>query len=175
MEDSLHFWKRTRGEYRKSKFGMFWTLLISMPEFRSVFYARLGFWGRAISFLMKPQNNLCLNAKFVKDYDGGLYVAHGYCTRIGAERIGKNLWIHQNVTIGLKGEGRPKIGNNVYIGTGAVIIGDVTIGDNARIGANATVVDDVPENAVVVSPKATVVKYICTGGGAIILKFLNVA
>lgn len=56
------------------------------------------------------------------------------------------------------GEGRPEIGDNVYIGTGAVVLGGVKIGNNVKIGANAIVIDDVPDNAVVVSPKAKVVK-----------------
>ena len=44
--------------------------------------------------------------------------------------------------------------NNVFIGTGAIIIGDITIGDNAKIGAGAIVVDSVPANSVILSPKA---------------------
>ena len=50
--------------------------------------------------------------------------------------------------------GYPTIGNNVFIGTGAIIIGDITIGDNAKIGAGAIDVDSVPANSVILSPKA---------------------
>lgn len=51
--------------------------------------------------------------------------------------------------------GAPVIGDNVYIGCGAKLIGRITIGTNARIGANAIVVKDVPANSVTVT-KGTV-------------------
>lgn len=72
-------------------------------------------------------------------------------------RIGKNVTIFQQVTIGsnsIPGHskfGAPTIGDNVYIGAGAKIIGNITIGDNCRIGANAVVVKDMPPNTVAVS------------------------
>ena len=83
---------------------------------------------------------------------------HGYFgifVSDGAE-IGDNVTIFQNVTIGSntlkdsKKNGSPIIGNNVYIGAGAKIIGKVVIGDNVRIGANCIVVKDVPSNTLVV-------------------------
>ncbi len=65
----------------------------------------------------------------------------------------------QDVTIGMKGEFRPEIGDNVYIGCGAAIIGNAKIGNNVRIGANAVVVDmDVQDNETVCGTKATIVK-----------------
>ena len=47
------------------------------------------------------------------------------------------------------------IGDNVYIGANSVIIGEIHIGNNVKIGAGAVVVDDVPDDSVVVGPKAT--------------------
>src|SRR4051794_22171268 len=62
-------------------------------------------------------------------------------------RIGENCMIMQQVTVGMIGDGEvPTIGNGVYIGAGAKIIGKLVIGDGARIGANAVVVNDVPPN-----------------------------
>jgi serine O-acetyltransferase len=59
--------------------------------------------------------------------------------------IGDDCMIMQQVTVGMIGEGQvPIVGNNVYVGAGAKIIGKVTIGDGARIGANAVVTRDVP-------------------------------
>jgi serine O-acetyltransferase len=73
--------------------------------------------------------------------------------------IGKNTKIYQNVTIGgREGRGHPYVGNNVYIGTGACILGGITIGDNSKIGANAVVLSDVPKGAVVVGIPAKVIK-----------------
>lgn len=77
--------------------------------------------------------------------------------------IGNNVVIFQQVTIGAntikesKSYGAPIIGNDVYIGAGAKIIGNVTIEDNARIGANAVVVKSVPYNAVVVCSEPRVI------------------
>ncbi len=70
--------------------------------------------------------------------------------------IGSNVVIFQQVTIGAntirdsKTFGAPFIGNDVYIGAGAKIIGGVTVSDNARIGANAVIVKNVAENSLVV-------------------------
>lgn len=157
--DVAAYWERTRGKLNKPVAFRHWYMLYtSNREFRNVYYCRLGLMGKILPVFLKPLPSLFINPSLCKNYDGGLYIAHGTSVRVGAERIGRNLWMHQNVTIGMIGEGRPSIGDNVYIGTGAVILGGITIGNNVRIGANATVVDDVPDNAVVVSPKAKVVK-----------------
>ena len=74
--------------------------------------------------------------------------------------IGMNCTIHQFVTIGGDINGvAPKIGDNCYIGSGAVLLGDIKIGNNVTIGANAVVVKDVPENATVVGVPARVIHY----------------
>lgn len=74
--------------------------------------------------------------------------------------IGKNLNISHGVTIGKtlrgKNKGTPIIGDNVYIGAGAKIIGGIKIGNNVAIGANAVVTNDVPDNAVVVGIPARI-------------------
>lgn len=74
-------------------------------------------------------------------------------------KIGSDCVIFHQVTIGSntlsdsKGKGAPVIGDNVYIGAGAKIIGKVTVGNNVRIGANCVVTKDVPDNTTVVLPK----------------------
>jgi len=55
------------------------------------------------------------------------------------------------------GNGVPVIGDNVYIGCGAVILGDVDIGDGSTIGANSVVLSDVPQGATVAGVPAEVV------------------
>lgn len=89
----------------------------------------------------------------------GLFVEHGWSMVIDAAKVGKNLWINQNVTIGWGRGGQPIIGDNVRIGTGAIVIGGITIGNNVNIGANAIVVNDVPDNCTVCSSKAQIVKF----------------
>ena len=72
--------------------------------------------------------------------------------------IGKNCVIESNVTSGGRNNNPkvPVIGDNVFIGTGARILGDVRIGSNSIIGANAVVVHDVPENCSVAGVPARI-------------------
>lgn len=71
-------------------------------------------------------------------------------------KIGKGVVVMQQVTIGSnttkgsKRNGSPIIEDNVFIGAGAKIIGNVRVGHNSRVGANCVVVKDVPPNSVVV-------------------------
>jgi len=86
----------------------------------------------------------------------GIFISYG-------AKVGTGCTIFHQVTIGSntladsRGAGAPTIGNNVYIGAGAKIIGAVTIGDGSRIGANAVVTFDVPSNATVVLPSPKVI------------------
>ena len=64
--------------------------------------------------------------------------------------IGKNATIYHQVTIGGVKGGDPVIGDNVYIGAGAKIVGKIHIGNNVRIGAGCVVAVDIPDNCTVV-------------------------
>ena len=71
----------------------------------------------------------------------------------GKATIGESCTIMHQVTIGvddIKGSGAPTIGNNVFIGAGAKIIGDITIGNNVVIGAGAIVTHSIPDGKTVV-------------------------
>ncbi len=63
--------------------------------------------------------------------------------------IGDNVSISQNVTIGSKDGGYPKICSGATLYSGSVVVGDVRVGKNAVVGANAVVIDDVPDGATV--------------------------
>ena len=85
----------------------------------------------------------------------GFFIDHGMGVVIGETSvIGNNVTIFQGVTLGGTGKERgkrhPSIGNNVVIGAGAKVLGDITVGDNVQIGANAVVVKDVPSSSTVV-------------------------
>lgn len=79
----------------------------------------------------------------------GLLVSHGVGLVIGDRvRIGANAVLLHQVTIGAPDRSRvaemPVVGDNVYVGAGARLIGAITVGDNVIIGANAVVTEDVP-------------------------------
>ncbi|GGB12378.1 serine O-acetyltransferase [Agarivorans gilvus] len=81
----------------------------------------------------------------------GFCIRHVFGTTFGAKAIiGKNVTITHNVTIGGRLGAYPIIGDNVYIGPGASVLGAITIANNAIIGSNAVVTKDVPESGVVV-------------------------
>lgn len=78
----------------------------------------------------------------------------------GEAQIGDDVHIDQCVTIGGNAteHGVPTIGNGVYIGAGAKILGPVVIGSNSVIGANAVVVTDIPSHCVAVGVPAHVIR-----------------
>lgn len=84
-----------------------------------------------------------------------LFIDHGMGVVIGETAvIGENVTLFQGVTLGgtgkQKGKRHPTLGNNVVVGAGAKVLGDITIGDNVSVGANAVVVRDVPSHSTVV-------------------------
>jgi serine O-acetyltransferase len=70
---------------------------------------------------------------------------------------GKNIVIESGVVIGDEKGQAPCLGNNIFIGAGAKIIGGITIGDNVKIGANAVVVKDLPSNVTAVGIPAKII------------------
>jgi serine O-acetyltransferase len=94
------------------------------------------------------------------DIGGGLYIAHPVGCVLAPISIGRNCSVIANVTIGMRNEWEfPTIGDNVFIGAGARILGGICIGDNAVIGANAVVIHDVPAGATAIGvPAHTVMR-----------------
>jgi len=93
----------------------------------------------------------------------GLFIDHGMGVVIGETAvIGDNVTLFQGVTLGgtgkEKGKRHPTIGNNVVIGTGAKVLGNITVGDDSQIGANAVVIRDVPPQSTVVGVPGRVAK-----------------
>lgn len=92
----------------------------------------------------------------------GLHLIHSGNIQIHPRTIiGDYCGIQQDVTLGtaMERKGAPIIGNNVYIGKGAAILGHVTIGDGARIAANSLVIADVPPNTTAIGVPARIIKY----------------
>lgn len=84
----------------------------------------------------------------------GLYMNHPYCITINvASILGKNCNFHKGVTIGQENRGErkgtPTIGNNVWIGINATVVGKIVIGDDVLIAPNTYVNCDIPSHSVV--------------------------
>lgn len=94
--------------------------------------------------------------------DSGFFIGHFCEIFVNSNAIiGKNCNLSQGVTIGKSNRGSkmgtPVIGDNVYIGPGAKIVGSLTIGNNVAIGANCVVTKDIPDNSVVVGVPGRVI------------------
>lgn len=93
----------------------------------------------------------------------GLFIDHGHGVVIGETAIiGDNVTLYQGVTLGgtgkQKGKRHPTLEDNVMVGTGAKVLGDITIGAGSMIGAGSVVLNDVPPNSTVVGVPGRVVK-----------------
>ena len=94
----------------------------------------------------------------------GILIDHGMGVIIGETAVvGDRITIYHGTTLGGTGNEKgvkrhPTVGNDVIIGSGAKVLGNINIGSNSKIGANAVVLEDVPEGATVVGVPARVVK-----------------
>lgn len=91
------------------------------------------------------------------------FIDHGMGVVIGETAvIGDNVLLYQGATLGgtgkETGKRHPTVGNNVVVGAGAKVLGNITIGDGSYIGANAVVIKDVPPNATVVGIPGRITK-----------------
>jgi len=91
------------------------------------------------------------------------FIDHGLGVVIGETAVvGDDVLLYQGTTLGgtgiVKGKRHPTVGNNVVIGAGAKVLGNISIGDNSYIGANAVVIKDVPANSTVVGVPGRITK-----------------
>lgn len=91
------------------------------------------------------------------------FIDHGMGVVIGeTTEIGDDVLLYQNVTLGGTGNERgkrhPTIGNNVVIGTGAKVLGNIRVGNHVRVGAGSVVIRPVPDNSTVVGVPGRVVR-----------------
>ncbi len=128
---------------------------------RRLYLWKLPFFPRWISQVARSLTGIEIHhgARIGKKF----FIDHGMGVVIGeTAEVGDNVTIYQGVTLGGTGKERgkrhPTIGNNVVIGTGAKVLGNIKIGDNAQIGANAVVIRDVPSHSTVVGVPGRVVK-----------------
>lgn len=131
------------------------------PGFRAVIYYRIAhyfyckkhyFIARYLSEKAKKKTGIEIHPGAVIGKD--FFIDHGCGVVIGeTTKIGNNVMLYHGVTLGgvttNKGKRHPTIEDNVVIGCGAKVLGNITIGKSAKIGANAVVLGDVEKNTTV--------------------------
>lgn len=135
------------------RFGR-WRYSVKPPILRKLFSFIYKFLYKCIQIItgIEFPCEIEIGENFIIDHFGGIVVS-------GYAKFGNNCRIRNGVTIGLKNiesVRAPVFGDNVDIGAGAKILGDIYIGNNVNIGANAVVLTDVPDNAIAVGVPAVI-------------------
>ncbi len=145
-------------------------VIFCYPGFQALLFHRiahkLAYWGipflpRFISYWTRIFTGIEIHPK--AKIGSRFFIDHGEGVVIGETTIiGDDVLIYQQVTLGgtgnEHGKRHPTVGNNVIIGAGAKVLGNITIGDDVRIGAGSVVVEDVPPNSTVVGIPGKVVQ-----------------
>lgn len=137
------------------RFGV-WSLHLKSPPLRWITSKLYGL--HAFIILITSGIRINREATIGKDF----HLIHSGNTSIHPRSvIGDRCGIQQDVTLGTTVErnGAPILGDDVYVGAGAKILGPVKIGDGARIAANSLVISDVPENTTAIGVPARVMRY----------------
>lgn len=127
-------------------------------SFRAILLYRI-----AHHYLINKKKNRYILSEFVKNIFSPIEIAsdtvigpkihfpHPQCIVIGGGIIGKNVYIYQGVTIGVKNKNDDyaTIDDNALLSAGSKILGGVHLGKNSKVGANAVVIKDVPSESVV--------------------------
>ena len=135
-------------------------------------YWKVPFIPRYISYLTRIITGIEIHPK--AQIGERFFIDHGEGVVIGETTIiGNDVLIYQQVTLGgtgsEHGKRHPTIGNNVIIGAGAKVLGNITIGNNVRIGAGSVVIDNVPDNCTVVGVPGRVVQQKVMGNDGVLM------
>lgn len=135
-------------------------------------YWKVPFLPRYISYLTRIITGIEIHPK--ARIGERFFIDHGEGVVIGETTIiGDDVLIYQQVTLGgtgsEHGKRHPTIGNNVIIGAGAKVLGNITIGNNVRIGAGSVVIDNVPDNSTVVGIPGRVVHQKIVGENGVLM------
>ena len=137
-------------------------VIFCYPGLHALFFHRFShcIYRIGIPFLPRFVSHLCRFFTGIEIHPGakigkGTFIDHGMGVVIGETSIiGENCVIYQAVTLGgtgkEKGQRHPTLGNNVVLGAGAKVLGNIKIGNNVYIGAGSVVVQDVPSDCTVV-------------------------
>ena len=144
-------------------------VVLSYPGFHAVTMHRLihALWKRNVPLLPRLLSEIVHRMTGIDIHPGatigpGFIIDHGTGVVIGGTAIvGRDVTIYQGVTLGgtslQRKKRHPTLCDNVTVGSGAAVLGDITIGENVKIGANSVVVKDVPPNSTVVGIPGRVV------------------
>ncbi|MFC1947049.1 serine O-acetyltransferase [Chloroflexota bacterium] len=145
-------------------------VLFCYPGLHAVRFYRVSsfLWRHKLRFLARLLSHIGRFLTAIEIHPGAkigrrLFIDHGSGVVIGeTAEVGDDVLMYQGVVLGgtslKKGKRHPTIGNNVVIGTGAVVLGPVTVGKDARIGAGSVVVKSVPPDTTVVGIPGKVVE-----------------
>ena len=144
-------------------------VLLAYPGFHARQFHRVThtLWGWHIPLLPRLLSHLTRFLTGIEIHPGarigeGFFIDHGMGVVIGeTSEIGNDVTLHQGVTLGGTSTQRvkrhPTLKDNVMVGVGAQLIGDITIGENSKVGAGSVVLNPVPPNATVVGVPGRVV------------------
>lgn len=144
-------------------------ILLTYPVIKAMFWYRIAhflyskkryFFSSLIMYRIRKKTGIEIHPGAV--IGKNLFIDHGMGVVIGETSIiGDNCTIYQGAVLGgtgkEQGKRHPTIKNNVMIGAGAIILGNIVIEDNVKIGANAVVLCNVPSNSTIVGPKARII------------------
>ena len=132
------------------------------PSFKALIYYKIShyFYERKHLILARYISEKAKRKTGIEIHPGAtigkrLFIDHGTGVVIGETAIvGNDVTLFHGVTLGgtgkEKGKRHPTIGNNVFIGSGAKVLGNIVVGNNVKIGANAVILKDVPSNVTIV-------------------------
>ena len=144
-------------------------ILLNYPGLHAVWGHRIAhwLWTQDLKLVARLFSQLMRGLTGIEIHPGAIigpqfFIDHGMGVVIGeTAEIGACVTLYHGVTLGgtsmSKGKRHPTLEDNVVVGAGAKVLGDITIGANSRIGANAVVVKSVPPNSVVVGVPGQVV------------------
>ncbi len=148
----------------------FLEVILLYPGLHALIYYRLAhpLYKMRLFFLARMLSQIARFSTGIEIHPGAqigkrFFIDHGLGVVIGETAIvGDDVLLYQGSTLGgtgiVQGKRHPTIGNNVVIGAGAKVLGNIVIGDNSYIGANAVVVKDVPPNSTVVGIPGRITK-----------------
>lgn len=137
-------------------------VLICYPGLHAVWAHHLShwLWRHGMRFLARLNSQIARLLTGIEIHPGAeigrrLFIDHGMGVVIGETAIvGDDVTLYQGVTLGgtgkEKGKRHPTLGNNISIGSGAKLLGNIMIGDNCRVGAGSVVLRNVPANSTIV-------------------------